>query len=269
MDSGGAVDPGHLLETARLAIIQRDYETARKVVDRLRSDAPSPRVTQLEAELQFRQGQPSEVERLLATIDLDQVEEPIRTQIVRRRTMNLLYGLMEDELPFELLEPEIARAEGDARIGLESHRLALQVMTSNLIDGRNAGNELLPETEGYIRLEVLRSLAYTNWAVGRPSESLQRVEEAKQLAAELGPSLSRPGLDLVRLAEIFSLCLLGRVPEARRLADEIGVAVSFGWLPVSIARVAIFEARPSAALESLTNHTGRRRRPSRSGERRL
>lgn len=254
--NGGEIDTDAMLDSARLAIIQKDNETARKLIDRLKREAPSALVSQLDAEIAFRQGSPTQVERLLSTVDLDELEPTARAQIVRRRTTNMLYGLMDNETPFEVLDGEIETADGEERAMLESQALALGVMVGDLAESRSRLEALLPSSEGYIRLEVLRTLAYATWAMGYADIALEHTAAANELAASLGPSLSRPGLALSEMVEIFAHLHRGDIPSARATADRIGVAVTYGWHPIALARLAIFEARPTAAAELLANPIG-------------
>jgi DNA-binding winged helix-turn-helix (wHTH) protein len=257
LEGGDAVDPETLMEGARLAVVEKDNEMARRLITRLEEQAPSPELTQLKAEIAFRQGSPDEVERLLQTIDLDAVSPTVRAQLVRRRTTNMFFGLVDNTTPFDILDDEIAKAGGEAKIALQSQRLALGVMVGDLINSHGGVDDIIIRaTDGYIRLELLRTLSYTSWALGDPAAALDIVTAANKMAAGLVPSLSRPGLGLTDMVEAFASMAVGDVDRARSVAERVGAAVTFGWRAVAAGRLAVYQGLPTSAVELLANPVG-------------
>ncbi len=253
LDGGDPIDPDVMLEAARLALVAKDETTAVQLLDRLQVEAPSAQVTQLHAELLFRRGDTARVEALLAEVDLDELDEVARAQVIRRRVGNLFFGTWRFDQALELLTELRPRVSGAAGVTLDSYLLLLRVLAGDVRDALGAGEVVLLESvDGVVRMEVLRALGFALFMAGRLRDALQIVDECRSLGATLPPGLSRPGIAIADYTEILALAERGEMRQARDAADRLappGRALS--WQPMGLARLALLEGRPDLVRERL------------------
>ncbi len=257
VETGGDLDVELALETAQLALIQRDEQTAQRLIERLQLEAPSPDVTRVAAEMHFRAGRADEVEKLLASVDLSAFDEVTRAQVIRRRVTNLFFARWEFGRALDLLDVLITEVTGEPLRTLESHRVTLAALAGRVNDSVAEAERLLPEAEGPVRLELLRASAFGLMSQGRHGLALERVAECHRVAATLPRSLARPGLALAEYTEVIARIEFGDLAGAREVADRVmPQAATVGWLPMAVSRVAFHEGRPSQMRERLLNPLG-------------
>ncbi len=252
LDGGDPIDPDVMLESARLALVEKDDNTASQLLDRLRVEAPSAQVTQLRAELSFRRGNSSQVETLLADIELDELDEVARAQVIRRRVGNLFFGTWRFEEALALLDELRPRVSGPAGVTLDSYALLLRVLGGEVRTVMTDGEALLDSVEGPVRMEVMRALGFAKLMVGRLHDALELAAECRRLGATLPPSLSRPGIAVADYTEIMALTELGEMRRARAAADRLQLPTRpLSWRPMGLARLALLEGRPDLMRERL------------------
>ncbi|MEM7288212.1 MAG: winged helix-turn-helix domain-containing protein [Actinomycetota bacterium] len=257
IDTDGELEVGLALETARLALIRKDERTAERIVERLQRESPSPHVTHLAAEMHFRAGRTDEVEELLAAIDLDAFDEITRAQVIRRRVTNMFFARWEFQRALELLDDLLPKVSGDPRQTLLSHRVTLKGLAGRVTESVDEAEELLSTAGGAVRLELLRASAFGLMSQGRHRLALDRVAEAHELVEQLPRGLARPGLALAEYTEVIALIEYGDLARAREVADRVTPqAVTVGWLPMAVSRVAYHEGRPGQMRERLLNPLG-------------
>ncbi len=75
VDAGGDVDPEHVLNAARLALVDGDDVIAERLIERAVAARVGARASELLAELHFRRDEPEQLEAVLARIDLSELDE--------------------------------------------------------------------------------------------------------------------------------------------------------------------------------------------------
>ena len=257
IDTDGELEVDLALETARLALIRKDERTAERIIERLQREAPSPDVVQVAAEMHFRAGRTDEVEALLSAVDLDAFDEVTRAQVIRRRVTNMFFARWEFNRALELLDELLPSVSGEPLQTLLSHRVTLNGLAGRVTESVNEAEELLGAAVGTVRLELLRASAFGLMSQGRHRLALDRVAEAHELVEQLPSGLARPGLALAEYTEVIALIEYGDLRRAREVADRVmPQAVTVGWLPMAVSRVAYHEGRPAQMRERLLNPLG-------------
>ncbi len=252
MESGGEIVADDLLQAARLAVLQKDYDTARELTDRLLAESPSGLAMQLDAELLLRQGRFDEVESRLAAIDLDAVDDDTRAQIVRLRASNMMWNPTDRQAPIRLIEQHLDQVSGQARLSLESSWITYSAMVGDLNEVLERAERALGEAEGPIHLELARAVALCRSFSGRSTAALEMVAKARADAELIPGSAWRGGTGLLEFAEMKSLLDLGRADEAEviaRRADQ--TAPDFGWVNYALAWLDLYRDRPNDAIARL------------------
>jgi DNA-binding winged helix-turn-helix (wHTH) protein len=254
LDTGGEIDAGSLMETARLALYERDDAAASHLIERLARDAPSAEVAQLEAELMFRRGQMARAESFLAEIDLGELDETSAAQVVRRRATNLFFGHWRFREALDLLAAGFDQVSGDARQTLESHWSMLSAFHGDVTAALAAGEPLLTSPSELVRLEALRGVALARVLAGSLESALETTAAYYRLAGDVPPSLARAGRDTTVFAEVLAHLELGNLRQAeaviRREAPP-GSRTQVGWVPLAAARVELAAGRPAQAEQLL------------------
>jgi hypothetical protein len=221
LEGGGHVDAGLLAEAARLALINGDNAMAERILGRAGSVDRTPEIVQLLAELKFRRGQTDAVEQLLAEIDNDELDDPVRAQVLRRRATNLFYGRGQFREGVDLLNSALDEiVERGPRQGLEAYHVLLLAMAGRVSEAVACSEEPLAELHGAPRLELLRGRALALAAAGRGSDALALVAEGRALHASLPADLDRPGLSFLLFTEVVALGELGQLDDAAEAARQ-------------------------------------------------
>jgi DNA-binding SARP family transcriptional activator len=268
LDGGGHVEPALLVDAARLALADRRLDVAARILDRLEeSDEPSLDVVQLLAELAFRRGEADRVEELLASVDLADLDDARRAQVVRRRATNLFYATTDHAQAESLLVDSIAEtADLSARRTLEA-TLAMTLANGGQV-GRavDLAESALPGASGAARLELLRVLALTLSFAGRSSDAVARAQEGLALRTGLGPDVSLPGRTMLLYSEIVARTEDGQLDEARRIAEHgrrQHHSATVDWLDTAQSRLELLAGRPRSArrlIEPRVNEARARQR---------
>jgi DNA-binding SARP family transcriptional activator len=268
LDGGGHVEPGLLVDAARLALADRRLDVAARILDRLEeSDEQRLDVVQLLAELAFRRGEADRVEELLASVDLADLDDARRAQVVRRRATNLFYATTDHAQAESLLVDSIAEtADLGARRTLEA-TLAMTLANGGQV-GRavDLAESALPDAAGAARLELLRVLALTLSFAGRSSDAVERAQEGLALRTGLGPDVSLPGRTMLLYSEIVARTEDGQLDEARRIAEHgrrQHHSATVDWLDTAQSRLELLAGRPRSArrlIEPRVNEARARQR---------
>jgi len=256
LEAGGHVDAGHLAEAARLALIDGDDAMAERILTRADAVDRTPDIVQLLAELKFRHGQTDAVEQLLASIDDDELDDPARAQLQRRRATNLFFGRGQFLEGVELLTRALDElSEPVARQGLEAFHVLLLAMAGLVEKAIARSDGRLDELRGAPRLDLLRGRSLALAAAGRGEDVLPLVAEGRALHGWLPADLDRPGLSLLLFSEVLALGELGRLADAY---DALGQwrldrpePSTMNWVALAEARVDLATGRASAVIAGL------------------
>jgi DNA-binding winged helix-turn-helix (wHTH) protein len=256
LEAGGHVDAGLLAEAARLALIDGDDAMAERILDRADSVDRTPDIVQLLAELKFRHGETEAVEQLLASIDQDELDDPARAQLLRRRATNLFFGRGQFLAGVELLNRALDElVEPTARRGVEAYHVLLLTMAGLVSEAIARSEEPMRDMSGAPRLELLRGRALALAAAGRGADALALVAEGRALHESLPADLDRPGLSLLLFTEVVALCELGQLDDAaeavQRWRTERPERTSLNWIALADARVHLLAGRPAAVTRGL------------------
>lgn len=251
LETGGHADPEVLVDVAQLALLERDRETAGQIVSQLKQEAPSAQVTVLEAELLFRRGSHDEVEAVLAELDIDEIDADIRDQVIRRRAANIFWGSGQGGEAIAYLDDELSRSGRD-RLSVRALWVALGVLAGNQGEVMSRAEQLLPDTDGLVRLEFLRAMALGRVIVGRPTDALAAAAEAHELAEAYAVPWSSHGIGNLEAGEIFANLEAGRMDAAKQAIDAMAPGAHMvNWVPIALAEVALAQGRPAVARERL------------------
>ena len=254
LEAGGEVDTSLLLDAARLALLEGDDATAERLIARAIADGAGPEAVQLLAELQFRRNEPALVEETLAGIDLLALDETERARVVRRRSGNRFYGLTDPGGALAIIDEAAALfTDHDARRAVEAQRAIILSMAGE-VGAALAATDGLGGGDDAGQFEALRSRALALAAAGRGVEALELVERGRVLHERLDPGLTRPGRTLLLFCELLALTELGRLDEARDVAqaavadDLVGGRVA--WLSFAVPRFELLAGNAAATLRA-------------------
>lgn len=256
-EAGGHVDPDLLVHAARLALLDHQFDIAERMLEQARRDAPTPDVLQTLAELQFRRGNTTEVERLLSAIDLEGLPDAQRGQIIRRRATSMFLSTTEYRPSCDVLEQGLTTIDDpDTRSAIEAQLAMLLVNGGQVTESMQRSRAALAEaTSPAVRLELHRALGLALVHAARPEEGLEHIREGQRLHAELGHDLSLPGLSLLLFSEVVALSAAGRVGEAREAAARLKAdhpGTGTNWIDTALGRLELLAGRPVAARLALT-----------------
>jgi tetratricopeptide (TPR) repeat protein len=256
LEGGGHVDAGPLAEAARLALINGDDAMAERILGRAGSVDRTPEIVQLLAELKFRRGETDAVEELLESIDNDELDDPARAQVLRRRATNLFFGRGQFREGVDLLNRALGElVEPTSRQGLEAYHVLLLTTAGFVSEAIACSEEPLRELGGAPRLELLRGRALALAASGRATEALALVAEGRGLHGSLPADLDRPGLSFLLFTEVVALGELGQLDDAaeavRQWRAKRPERTSGNWIALAEARVHLVAGRPDAVTTGL------------------
>ena len=255
LDVGGSVEAEMMLEAATLALLDGDGVTTNELVNRLEVEAPSPRATQLRAELLFLVGRFVEAGALLQSIDPAELDDASAAFVVRRIATAKFYGEWDPDGALDQLSGNWDRFDGENRASLQGYWVMLAA-----VDARQArrakelGEELIETATDFVRLEVLCGLGMARFVLGELAGALDAIAEFRELMAKLPRSLTWAGPDYAQFVEIHVLTELGDLARAKAVL-EAAVAVagrsSMGFLPISGARCLTRAGDHAGAIEWL------------------
>lgn len=255
LDAGGEIDAELLVETALLALLGGDLDTAERLLDRAAATDRSPEVVQLMAELEFRRGHADRVEQLLGSIDTSQLDDRRRVQIVRRRANNVFFATADHRGAVVIVERELADLRDPAAVGSLEAFLSL-LLTNGGEVARAIGRveAALPAASGVARVELLRSLSLALVHSARPLAGLELAREGQELHEQLDDDPSLPGISMLLFVEVVALTATGDVGAARLAAERVkqrhpGARTS--WIDTAIGRLELMAGRTAAARRAL------------------
>ena len=255
LEGGGHVDVCALAEAARLALVEGDEAMAERILAQAPEGDRTPEIVQLVAELRFRRGHTEEVEGLLASIDLDELDDSARAQVGRRRATNLFFGAGEYTRAVDLLLSTLDDLTDPAvREGIEAYSVLLQAMGGEVELAIERSDAMTPMSSDAARLDVLRGRSLALAVAGRGDDALPLIAPARELHDALSADLHRPGLSLVLFAEVLTLGELGRMDAARTAAAkarEKRVPAMRDWILLAEARLDLSVGRPANARSAL------------------
>ena len=195
LEGGGHVDVCLLAEAARLALVEGDESMAERILAQAPEGDRTPEIIQLVAELRFRRGLTHEVEELLASIDNDELDDPARTQVARRRATNLFFGQGEYVRAVDLLVGTLdVLSDPVDRDGVEAYIVLLQAMGGEVCDALARSDGMGPMSSDIAQLDLLRGRGLALAVAGRGEEALPLLAEARRLhdamSADLAPARS-------------------------------------------------------------------------------
>ncbi len=241
LEGGGHVDVCLLAEAARLALVEGDESMAERILAQAPEGDRTPEIIQLVAELRFRRGLTHEVEALLASIDNDELDDPARTQVARRRATNLFFGQGEYTRAVDLLVGTLdVLSDPVDRDGVEAYIVLLQAMGGEVCDALARSDGVGPMSSDIAQLDLLRGRGLALAVAGRGEEALPLLAEARKLHDAMSADLRRPGLSLVLFAEVLTLGELGRMDAARAGAAKARLnrmAATRDWMLLAEARL--------------------------------
>jgi DNA-binding winged helix-turn-helix (wHTH) protein/tetratricopeptide (TPR) repeat protein len=256
LDAGGDIDVDLLVETAQLALLGADLDTAGRLLGRALEVDASPRVLQMAAELEFRRGDAAEVERLLGSIDVTQLDDRHRVQIARRRANNSFFANADYRDAVEIVERELQDLRDPVAIG--SLEAFLSLLLTNGGQVRRAierAESALPTATGGVKVELLRSLSLAQVHAARPLLGLELAREGQALRAELERDVRLPGMSMLLFVEVVALTATGDVEAARdaarRVKERYPDALT-NWIDTAIGRLELMAGRTAAARRALT-----------------
>lgn len=256
LDAGGEIDLDLLIETASLALLSADHDTADQLLERAAATDRSPQVLQMQAELAFRRGQADEVERLLAAIDVSEVDDSRRVQIARRRANNIFFATADHRDAVALVERELAELRDPAAIGnLEAFLSLLLTNGGHVRRAIERIESALPQATGAARVELLRSLSLALVHAARPLAGLELARQGQALHEQLDDDPNLPGVSMLLFVEVVALTAAGEVDAARAAAERVKRQHPSGrtsWIDTAIGRLELMAGRTAAARRALT-----------------
>jgi DNA-binding winged helix-turn-helix (wHTH) protein len=254
LDGGGHVSLDRLFQAARLALIEGEHDLAERLLRQAVADGGGAEATWLMAELHFRRGDPQQVETLLSTIDLEQLDETTRSRAVRRRSGNLFYGLTRPNDALAAADEGLAHiTEPVARLRVEAARAVIQVMSGD-VGGTLDATTAIPsrEVDPLVRFEIVRARSLAQAAAGRCEDALELVTEGEVIHQEFDDDLHRPGVTVLEFNRLTALTELGRLAEARARLEghraERSDPNAVMWQAFAGARLELYAGNPIAAL---------------------
>ncbi len=255
LEGGGHIDVCALAEAARLALVDGDEAMAERILAQAPEGDRTPEIVQLVAELRFRRGHTDEVEALLASIDLEELDDSARAQVGRRRATNLFFGAGDYSRAVDLLVSTLdGLTDPLEREGVEAYSVLLLAMGGEVELAIARSDSMGPMSSDAARLDLLRGRSLALSIGGRGDDALPLVAEARELHEVLSADLRRPGLSLVHFAELLALGELGRMDAARAVAAktrEKRVPAMRDWTMLAEARLDLSVGTPSHARASL------------------
>ena len=254
LDGGGHVSLDRLFQVARLALIEGEDDLAERLLRQALADGGGAEATWLIAELHFRRGDTHQVESLLSTIDLTQLDEATRSRAVRRRSGNLFYGLTRPNDALAVADEGLTHiTDPVARLQVEAARAVIQVMSGD-VRGTLESTAAVPacEVDPLVRFEIIRARSLALAAAGRGEGALELVAEGEEIHQEFDDDLHRPGFTVLEFNRLTALTELGRLTEARARLDGLRAQRSnpnaVMWQAFAGARHELYAGNPLAAL---------------------
>lgn len=255
LDGGGDIESGALVRAARLALLDRNYAAAQRLLDRAWLDDRSPEVAQLLAEVHFRLGHTDLVEELLSGIDPNQLSDLSRAAVARRRANNRFFGTTDYTGSFEILVETIGTVtDPEVRRSLEATLSQLLINGGQVSDSIRIAESVLDGASGGVRLEALRAHALALLSAGRSLHAASAVDEALALHAASAEEVDRPGLTMVLFTQALALAEQGAVDQARAAVIEARAAHPHGqatWLDTALGRVELLAGRPRSVRRAV------------------
>lgn len=256
LDSGGDIDVDMLIETAVLALLGADLDTADTLLARAMVADRSPRVVELAAELEFRRGHADEVERLLASIDVTHLDDHRRVQIARRRANNSFFANADYRDAVAIVERELPELHDPDAIGnLEAFLSLLLTNGGQVSRAIERAESALPAATGGARVELLRSLSLARVHAARPLLGLELAREGQALRAQLDHDPRLPGMSMLLFVEVAALTATGDVDAARDAARRVKERYPdsrTSWIDTAIGKLELMAGRTAAARRALT-----------------
>jgi DNA-binding winged helix-turn-helix (wHTH) protein len=256
LEAGGPVDTRLLAQAARLALIDRDNAMAQRILERADTVDRTPELVQLMAELEFRRGHADAVEELLSSIDVDELDDHSRAQILRRRATNLFYQRGQFVEGVKLLTRGLDEvSDPAARQALDAYYVLLLAMGGFVSDALARSEPLLHVLTGAPRLELLRGRSLALVVAGRAADALELIEEGLEIYESLPADIDRPGRSTLLFTKVLALGELARVQEAgvttRQSRAQHPTAVTRDWLGLAEARINLAVGLPDLVTRSL------------------
>ena len=255
LDAGGEVDPALLLQSATLAMLANELDTAERILTSAARSDPSAKVVQLQAELAFRQGSPRKVEQLLGSIDLTPLDDHQRAQIFRRRATNIFFETSDYHEATAMVDTGLETLRGPtARGSLDAHLSMLLATGGQVGLAIERATAALPEATGETRLELLRTLGLSLVHAARPLAGLELAREGEQLHASLPDTPTLPGISMLLFVEVAALAAAGQVDAARARADAVCrdyPNAQLRWIDTAIGRLELMAGRTADARRVL------------------
>jgi ATP/maltotriose-dependent transcriptional regulator MalT len=255
LEATGRADPGLLLRAARLARYDHDFGQAATLARAALAAEPSAAAGLVLGESLYNLGSFEEAEAVLtaATERAAGDDEVVRVATVRRR--NLFRGCRREADAVEVGRAAASRvASTAARDELLTGQAEVLAISGRPLDAL----ALLERVDVTVpRLRVLAAMprAAALAMTGRTAEAVAESEQAYEDHLALGDELAiaSPGTHRVNL--LFALVQAGRLDEAEargrswfEVAARARMPLGVVWLSVHLARCALAQGRPTAAL---------------------
>lgn len=255
LEGGGDIEPEALVRAARLALLDRNLDTARRLLERARADEPSAEVFQMLAEVHFRQGDTDTVEELLAGIDQSTLDDHRRAAIARRRANNRFFGTTDYTGSFDILVEAIESvADADVKRSLEATLAQLLVNGGQIAESIRIAEDVLPTVDGPVRLEALRAHGLALFSAGRSVDATAALDEALKIHDRAPDAVDRPGLTMVLFTAAVALAEHGSVDAARRAVADARRRHPHGqttWFDTALGRIELLAGRPRAVRRAV------------------
>jgi DNA-binding winged helix-turn-helix (wHTH) protein len=258
METDGEVDDELLLESATLAIIEGDTALALRLARRVESEELRPRATHLRGEALYLRGRFDEAGELLASIDLDELDDADAAFVLRRLATWTFFGRWRQREALDALAAHFGRWSGYARDVLESYWVAIAAFDGRFVDDAlDRAERLRHEGEGVALIEAHAGSACAHLVRGERLPALERLHDFREALAHLPPSLTWSGPNYASSVEVMVQLQLGHPAAARSVLDRDygpGTPPSFRFVAFAAGRLALADGSYQQVLDWLDPH---------------
>lgn len=255
-DVAARPDDALLLTSAQSAMVDGNTAAASALISHL-EDRSNPQVQLIEAEVALRQSQWAQAEALFESLDVDQLDDPSTTHVLRRQAGIQFYSRSRFEYAIRWLEREAAQRGGQPGRALRARRLGMLAHLGRASETIKAASELGGE-QGLTAIEVTLSVAAAKLLEGRSRAAIASVEEVDPFIRALPPASAHEPLDAAVTVRCSALLHIGRIDDAATLARQhlpLGKRTPLGYLPSLAGLIELAAGRPKAAREFVRQAT--------------
>lgn len=246
------LDPDSIRSAALSAMLGGDLRAAEALVASL-APTDDPYVAMIRSELAVRFGQWELAEDVLATIDVDRLDELSASLVLRRRAAVRFTYRRDHDGAIEWLADEAAQRNGSVARALEIRRLGLLSICGRYREVLDAA--VSPDAvRGITAIELYIALGTAQLGRGRIDEALVLCEAATIALGRVPAAWSmepRDGVGTLHCAVLFQGGDLEAAAALARAYAPPGKHSGFAFLPTLAAEVEMELGRPWAAREVL------------------